>query len=90
MQQNWLERFTNPQGTALKRYLYEILKDKYPKHHDIVERIGSNLQTEKDLQNFSALVIELFEMAYAKAVEDYKVELGKMGYKVDIVQRPAN
>jgi hypothetical protein len=90
MGQNWLEHFTNPQGTAFKRYLYEILKDKYPKHHDIIERIAANLQTEGDLQNFSALVIELFEMAYAKAVEDYKGELKKMGYKVDIVQKPIN
>lgn len=87
---NWIEQFINPQGTALKRYLYEILKDKYPKHHDIVERIASNLQTEKDLQNFGALVVELFEMAYAKAVEDYKAELGRMGYKVDIVQKPVS
>jgi hypothetical protein len=88
MAQNWVEFFTNPQGTALKRYLYDILKDKYAKHHDVIERIASNLQTEKDLQNFSALVVELFEMAYTKAVEDYKGELKKLGYKVDIVQKP--
>ena len=89
------ERFvnymTNPRAFTLKRWLYELLKEKYSEQHDkTAERIAASVHTNQDMEDFGKLLTEVFEVGYRKAVDDYKVQAEKHGLKVHIVpQQPS-
>lgn len=81
--------FLNPRVFTLKKWIMDILKDKYAPHDDIIERIAStSLVTDKDLQAFGQLILQVYECAYVKAVGDYKKEAEKFGLKINIVDQP--
>lgn len=83
---NEMSRYmANPRTYTLKRWLAEILKDKYPKHDGIIERVGTSIVTEKDMQDFGSMITEVYELAYRKAVSDYREEFEKLGVKVSVV-----
>lgn len=69
---------------ALHKYLYEMLKESYPIHRNIITRVGHYIVTESDLREFSNLVAEIFEKAYTKALRDYHDQLEAAGIKVAI------
>jgi len=75
----------NPQTFAIKKYMAEILKDKYPTHEVIIERIAVILATARDYEAFGKLIGDLYETAYLKAVNDHKDALAKVGLKVSVV-----
>lgn len=81
----------NPKAYTVKRWLSALLKEKYTTKHDsTVERVSSALITEQDLQDFSSLITELYEIAYRKAVADYQQEFEKMGVKINVVAEKTN
>lgn len=82
---NWLEYFGNPRNHMLKKTMYDVLKDRYPKNEEIIERISSVLITENDSQSFMKLVSDIYEIAYLKSVEDHREQLEKMGLKAKVV-----
>ena len=82
---NFLKYASNPKAFTLKRWMLELLGNKYPEYNDIVERISSALATEKDLKDFGSLVTQIYETAYYKAVSDYKEQAEKMGMKIKVV-----
>jgi hypothetical protein len=63
----------------------EILKNRYPKHEQILERIAPSLVLDKDVQAFADLIVEVYELGYLKAITDYEKEINKLGYNVKIV-----
>ena len=67
--------------------MFEILKEKYPKHEILLERIGSALQTDKDLKEFFSLIIDVYEVGFMKAVDEHKEQLQKLGLGVKITSR---
>ena len=73
----------NPVVITLKTHLSRILNERYPKHDNLVERIGNNL-TQEDTQFFGSLIADIYEMGYFKAMGDYEKELRRLGYKVSI------
>lgn len=77
--------FRNPGGLAIRKHLSDILKERYPKYDDFLERLGNSIQTEKDLQVFASLVVEIYELGYLKAMRDYQGELSKLGYNAKII-----
>lgn len=60
----------------------EILKEEYPPHDMIVERISTALTTDKDVEDFGKLVMQVYHKAYNRAVSDYREQAEKMGLKV--------
>lgn len=64
--------------------MQQFLAERYPQNKDIVERIGHNLVTEKDFTDFMKLVVDVYESAYLKAVDQYRVYLEKIGIKVEV------
>lgn len=83
------ERFVNymanPRAFTVKRWLYELLKDKFGPHEKISERLAVSFQTDQDVEEFGRLAAEIFECGYRKAVDDYKTEAEKLGIKVHVV-----
>jgi hypothetical protein len=78
------EAWANPRGVALKQHLSAILKDRAPKHADIAERLSHAIQTDRDLEAFGALVVDLYEIGYFQALDQYRDLLKQLGYNVTI------
>jgi len=77
----------NPKAFTLKRWFIELLQNRYAKHDQIIERVALGLSTDVDVKDFGALVAEVFEAGYYKAVEDYKEQAKKAGMDVKVVTR---
>lgn len=84
--------FQNPQSITIKRYLFEILKEKYTKNEKFIDRLASNISTKEDYEGLSMLIADIFETGFLRAVDQYKEQLTKLGVRVDIVpeQKPIN
>lgn len=67
-----------------------MLKERYAKNEDIISRIATAIQTEKDMKDFAGFIADLWEMGFIKAVESYKAELAKIGYNVKVVPGTQN
>ena len=50
----------NPRGMALKKFMFDLLKEKYGQHDDLLDRIASFLVTEKDLIAYSKMVSDKY------------------------------
>lgn len=81
----WMSFISNPKAHYVQKSMFQLLQDRYVKHQDIVERVGVSLLTDKDVQAFLQMAVEIYEVGYLKAVDDYKVQLEKMGIKATVV-----
>jgi len=81
----WLDYMMNPRSHHLKKAMFEILKERYAPHDQILERISASLVTEGDVQDFFKLVTSVYEAAYYKAVEDHSQVLKNLGLTAKIV-----
>lgn len=77
----------NPRGIALKRFMATVLGQKYLDYDDLLQRSTCYLVTEKDIALFSKMISDIYELGYMKAVDDYKDQLQKHGYKINISQK---
>jgi len=84
---NWLNFLSNPRSQYIKKSMFEILKERYGKNEQILERLSSQLIVEKDLKDFLAMIIDVYEIGFLKAVEDQKEQLKKLGLGVKITSR---
>jgi hypothetical protein len=85
---NIVEHYLNKKSYVIKKYMADILKEKYPDNESIIERISSCLTTEKDAQAFGTLIGNVYEAAYKKAVSEYKDQLAKLGIEAVIKPEP--
>jgi hypothetical protein len=83
-----LEHLANPQAHVVKKYMFDILQDRYPKHQEILERIASALVTSNDLQAFGKLISDVYEVAYLKSLDQQKDVFKKAGIKVNVTASP--
>ena len=81
---NLSEQLLNPRKHAIRKWLYEILQDRYPKHDALVERISHYMVTNKDMDDFTKLVADLFEVGYLKCLNEYRVKLKEHGLNVKV------
>ena len=77
--------FFNFSNQRLKVYMSEILQNRYSKHDQILERIGSSLSLDRDMRAFADLIVEVYDLGYVRAITDYEKEINKLGYNVKIV-----
>ena len=77
----------NPRSIALKKFMFDVLKNKYPEYEELTERMSSCLITEKDLMTYSKMISDIYELGYLKAVEDYKTQLADLGIKVTVAKK---
>lgn len=86
----FIRYMSNPRAFTLRKWLFEILKGNYPAHDGIVERLGTAIATQKDLDDFGKLIGQIYETAYRRAIDDYKHQVEELGLKVNIVPKPLN
>lgn len=82
---NW-NALTRPQSVAIKRYLSQLLVERYPQHDELVDRISTALVTKSDVEGFGKLIADVYEIAYLKCINDHKEAMERSGYKVIIKQ----
>lgn len=83
-QSSMMRYMANPRAFTLKKWLSDLLKERYVAHDMIVDRIGTCLTTDQDLTDFGKLVGDIYETAYKKAVADYREQFEKLGVTVNI------
>ena len=82
-----MDYFSNPRGHILKKTMYDILQERYVNHESIIDRMSAHMVTETDMNDFLKFVVDIYETAYIKAVEDQREQLEKIGLAPRIVAR---
>ena len=70
--------------TVVKKYLAEILMEKYHDHEAIIDRLAHLLSLPADAESFLRLVQVLYQKGFDHAISSYRDELEKLGYQVTI------
>lgn len=84
---SWLEALQNPRGMAVKRFMFQVLGDKFPPHDDLITRIATCLITDNDMIAFNKLVNDIYDIGFTKAIAEYKKiddRLTKMGIPITV------
>ncbi len=82
---NLMRYMSNPKAFTLRKWFYDLLKLNYAAHDTIIERVSTSLTTEKDLEDFSKLIGQVFESGYRKAVDDYKKQIEDLGLNIKFI-----
>lgn len=82
---DWMGALSRPQATALKQFLFKLMKDKWHLHEDIIDRVAPQLVTQKDMEGFTKLLIDTWESGYMKSVNDHRIALKSTGAETCIV-----
>jgi len=77
---------SNPYRMAIMKYLQELLEGRYPKYHDLLQRLLVHIVTEKDMMDFGQMFVDCYELAYHRAVNDYRKAVEPHGFRVEIKQ----
>lgn len=82
--------FQNPQSIAIKKYLFEVLKERYGKNEKFIERMAATITTKDDYEDLGRLITDIYETGFLKAVNEYKDQFAKIGMRVNVVpeERP--
>lgn len=80
---SWSSYFSNPFSIMIKKFLYEILKERYAQNEKYIDRICNELKIQEDTENFVKLINDAYQMGFLLAVEQHKEALQKVGLKVN-------
>ena len=83
-----MNMLTNQHMYAIKKYAFEMVKDRYPEHEELITRLCSALITEKDIEGFAKLMADLYESGFLRALEENKAALKQAGYELSITPPP--
>lgn len=82
--ENFIKYMANPRAFTLKKWMADILKEDYGKYDTIIERIAMSLQTNTDLEELGAMISQIYDKAYRKAIDDYREQAEKLGIRVTV------
>lgn len=80
----WSNYFSNPFSITIKKFLYEILKERYVENEKFIDRMCNDLRLQEDMQNFVKLINDSYQMGFLLAVEQHKEALNKIGLNVNL------
>lgn len=75
----------NPQAFAVRKYLFDMLKERYSRNAEYIERLAAGITTKVDYDALGSLMADVYEAGFVRAVDQYKEQLAKVGMKVNIV-----
>lgn len=81
----------NPQAVAIKKYMFEILKERYGRNSKYIDRLAAGTVTREDYESLGALMADLYESGFMRAIDQYKEQVAKLGMRIEVVpeDRPA-
>ncbi len=59
-------------------------QERLDRHQELIERYTHNMVTESDFKAFMQFVVDVYEAAYLKAIEDYRDQFKKHGIDLKI------
>lgn len=80
----WSQVLGSPASYHIKKYLFDVLKERYHSNEAFIDRLSSIIHTSEDIEGLGKLVSDLYELGYLKSVEDHKEMLSKRGLKATI------
>ncbi len=80
-----MNQFNNLNGNYIKKVMFDLIKEKYYKNEQIIDRLGTMLANDNDMKSFFTLVTDVYETAYMKSVQDHKEQLTQLGLTATIV-----
>ncbi len=80
-----MNQFNNLNGNYIKKVMFDLIKEKYYKNEQIIDRLGTMLANDSDMKSFFTLVTDVYETAYMKSVQDHKEQLTQLGLTATIV-----
>lgn len=75
----------NHRNHHIKKNIFEILKERFSRNENILDRILHYMVTEKDVKDLNQLIADIYEIAYLKCVEDHKKKFEELGYQIKVV-----
>lgn len=85
---NWFN--FNQNSYQVKKTMFDLIKERYQRNEQIIERLGAILVTEGDVQGFFKMIADVYEAGYMKSVQDHSEQLKKIGLSAKIVSQPSN
>lgn len=86
----WQNLFGNPHNLLIKKYLYELLKDKYIENEKFIDRMSNQLSYKEDADQFIKLIKDAFGCGFNLAIDQQKEQFSKLGIKLNIVDENFN
>jgi len=80
----WSNYFSNPYSITIKKFLYEVLKERYVDNEKFIDRICSQLVMQEDVQSFVKIINDAHQKGYILALEQHREALAKVGMSVKI------
>jgi hypothetical protein len=77
----------NNRNQYIKKNIFEILKDRFSRNENILDRILYYMATEQDIKDLNKLIADIYEIAYLKCVEDHRKKFEEIGYQVKVVSK---
>jgi hypothetical protein len=77
--------FQNPQSMAIRKYLFEMLKERYAGNEKFIERLAGYVNTKEDYESLGRFITDVYETGFMRAVDQYKEQFVRMGIKVNII-----
>ena len=84
---NWTQFMQNPRGLALKKFMLQVMNEKVGRYDDILTRLSTSLVTDNDFKVFGEMINEIMGIGYHKAINDYRVQLNKLGIEVSLISK---
>lgn len=75
----------NQRNHYIKKNIFEVLKERFSRNENILDRILYYMATEQDVKDLNQLIADIYEVAYIKCVEEHKKKFEDLGYSVKIV-----
>ena len=76
----------NPYARMVKKYLVQMLEDRYTEQIDeATDRMVAALVTQKDAENLTKLLYEVYQTGYHKALDSTREAMAKKGMKIKII-----
>lgn len=75
----------NPFPTSLKKFLFEILGNKFEQHDIVIDKLCDNVSSPKEFERISKFIVAIYESGYLKSVEQHREILSKAGIETHVV-----
>jgi hypothetical protein len=82
---DWMQYLKNPHTFAIQKYLSELIPERYLERRDFIERICGHLMTQKDVEDFGSLVMDIYESGFFRAIRQYKEQFENMGIPTNVI-----
>lgn len=73
---------SNPFKTAVLTLSQQLLGNRFPKYQEVIVRASTAFATLEDAQTFCKMLIDLYDLAYMRAVDDCKKQVESHGLKI--------